>query len=335
MIQKSGKTSTTSPIKRGTTGDNASVTYYWAYDSNVVPEFGYFTISKIDTLDSSTIHIGYFNDKRKVTVGDMIVYSDKSLTRNFIVIYVDDSSIISNTYVKTIGSYSTGYDDYFNNLSIDFSFVPQTFTETILSGGLTVVANPFTQDGTVERAIGYTNMLLRTQIKSTNKKTFGKIKITLEFYINNISPAMDTIMMEMFNNHNFPSNYTEQTGVNELMDVKTYRGYIGAYHMWLRDWEFSGDNVCIRDFDNEKLDNFTIILKDFNEYTEDTEKEIINTINKKLLHQHIITHIDSDEESTERTIVDFDYKCFLFVYVPTVRGDYIKKCLGEVTLPAE
>jgi hypothetical protein len=122
---------------------------------------------------------------------------------------------------------------------------------------------------------------------------------------------------------------------NEVVWTKTYRGYVNAYHRGKQQYNKMYPNIRLDNYDNEKLDNFVIVLKDLGRNNNDTRISGEETLNKNLLHQHCVTNIkySGGTETKYEEYKDFYYKCYLFVYVPINSMSYTKRCLGEVKLP--
>lgn len=280
-MERNGIISTTPPIVNGTNGVDASKTFYWTseHSNNIV--MTYFNIIKIDGHEEN-IQIGkIYGDGKNPSVGDQIVYSETDKTRFFIITNVSGTNVETETLSEWRSDPSVpGTNTERANIDIDISFTVVNLNEKFASddqGDKSLSENISTRSS---------GILLNTVISSNNRMALGETKITLEFYNPLSSPAMDTMMLNFFDQYNRQPNTSVIT--NHTNFSKTYRGYINTYSRVARDYKtnYVGSTkypVALNNFDNEKLDNFVIIAKDFNDSKDNSVHVNQSTINRNSL----------------------------------------------------
>lgn len=123
-------------------------------------------------------------------------------------------------------------------------------------------------------SIGYG---FRFNVTARNAPTLGHFRIQLEFNTMLQSPAMDTIIAERFvdpstaiNSNIVMEEQQQERAVGQYNREKlTFRGYMGNYSCSSKQPNYNVyppiEGGGSYNFDHEKLDNFTVIIKDFNE----------------------------------------------------------------------
>lgn len=158
----------------------------------------------------------------------------------------------------------------------------------------------------------------RFNVTSRTAQTLGHFRVQLEFNTNLQSPAMDTIIAEKFIdpstmiNRNLSAEGQPEIPLDQYnMEKLTFRGYIGNYSCSAKQ----GGGTY--NFDNEKLDNFTVIIKDFDEGTKDRNFSKDICIPKSVL---------KDARS-----LGHPYTCKIYGYVNTHDKIYHKIYIGDLT----
>lgn len=139
---------------------------------------------------------------------------------------------------------------------------------------------------------------LRFNVTSKNSNTLGNFRIQLEFNTDLASPAMDTIIAQRF-----------VAPDSEIPEKMTFRGYMGKYSCL--------EEVGTYNFDNEKLDNFTVIIKDYND-----------GLDSKNFSKDICIPRGVLEEARDK---GFPYTCKIYGYVNLHDDTYTKVYIGDMS----
>ena len=115
----------------------------------------------------------------------------------------------------------------------------------------------------------------------------GKIKVTLEFINEYCSPAHDTMMMHLFDGYN--TKYSTRYQGHYEYRAKTYRGLLTAYNRLARTYKlyykdsYAHTKKDLNNYDEEKIDNFTYVIKDFNESIDSSTHTCQNVLKRDML----------------------------------------------------
>lgn len=278
-MKKNGIISTTTPVKNGSAGGNASKTFYWTSDPNPYIIAPTFNIVEIDGAEDDISIGNMYGAGVSPSVDDQIVYSESGKTRTFIITKVFES----NVHVKTLGLWNAPIpnvvpDDY-SDLDVNVTFEAvnlDEYFEPDEQGDNKLEANLYRKSS---------DILLNTVVTSNGRK-LGKTKVTLEFYSPLSSPAMDTMLLNFFDVYN--TQPVTRVDDGDSTYTETYRGYVNTYSRVPRTYKAyyegtSNPKVALTNFDNEKVDNFVILVKDFDESADNTVHVAQTTLNRNLL----------------------------------------------------
>jgi len=210
---------------------------------------------------------------------DYIIFATNNHTYLLYIITVDNET--QNGWTVTtelIDQWDTDIEDPDDPEIIDVTIgiINRLITRTYMTRGLST--NPILDQDNM-KITGYADNAkngiieygFRFNVTSRNSETLGHFRIQLEFNTNLQSPAMDTIIAERFidpstmiiNNIIMEDEHQERELEHYDKEKLTFRGYMGNYSCSAKQGGGSYN------FDREKLDNFTVIIKDFNEGTKD------------------------------------------------------------------
>lgn len=189
---------------------------------------------------------------------------------------------------------------------------------------------------------------LAFQVYTKNLNPIGNYKITMEFNTDWQSPAVDTMIVSKFalpeeyaidTSNNFRKRFVGYDGngnpimgnpgftqsaikVGETGELLTFRGYLSNYTLGYRDTDIDGNiiNGCITEnFDDEKLDNFEIIIKNY-------EDGIGTTMYNSDVFIPGIVLLNAWAKNN-----NYKYRCNLYLYIENTNGTIDKAFLGDFT----
>lgn len=297
----SGACSTFLPGVPGDPGNRGAATFLGSVD--VPPESGERTISfNIPGLHDTTITIPVKYDEIAPKELDYIIYAE--LGHTFLVYInnvLEETQDGWNVEVTLIDHWVTHANAQEGQDTIDVTIgcIVSQITHPYLKNQHTMVQIPLVMlplgsndpeaFGVIDNpAIDPITYVARFSVTSRTDTPLGDFRIQLEFNTDQSSPAMDTIIAQKFSTGNRPI---------QNQDKLTFRGYMGNY-----SGSITGQDRT-NNFDNEKLDNFCMIIKDFNEGVNE-------------MHFWKDSRIPEDVLKDAR-INGFKYKCKIYGYVKT------------------
>jgi hypothetical protein len=253
----SGACSTFIPGKNGETGNRGAMTFIGSTDylptdiAQSVIRFYHPNGSNTESIILNTYQI----DPMPY---DYIIYAENHHTYLMYIISVEHIPsqepvqvwLATTELIDQWDYYLTPEDE--DTIDVTVGCIGRQLTIPYMTNGLS--NNPVIEQGGLSIK-GYADNIIqvsmdygfRFNVTSRNSDTLGPFRIQLEFNTTQQSPAMDTIIASKFTQSNIKN------------DLLTFRGYMGNYSCK------SDVNGGSYNFDNEKLDNFTVIIKDFKE----------------------------------------------------------------------
>ena len=299
-ISKSGQTSIFLPGSRGNSGRRGNITYFSTEKASSDPgsiSFDYEdeSYSVNNTLTDTS------GNPLTPTPGDYIMLANQS--NNTVTMFLVESA---DSYRVTVS--------FIDKINVQYNI------NDIAPSDITIIANGTTSPltkmvsfkelsaiGAVQFPDGYkvnSNTKLKFSFKTKiSNGTLGKYRIVLEFITQNTSPAMCSNIARKFNKQNISNLYTKLGG----SDLCDYRGYLYLYDR---------ENAIEKNypnFDNEYLDNFELIIKDYNEGVGSQEFTKYVNIQSSVIFEN-------------------DYKCYAYIYLPSTTGLSEKCIIGEINL---
>ena len=285
-------------------GDDAHVTYYW--NSSETPTES--NIMVVTFSDGSVANVGNIYD-REVKTGDTLVYAKENNTS----VYRLTSTGSNTCNAEYIEDWKFEYTPQEISIDIDFDFL--TTDEYLILTEEYVDTRTDAVNNNLSLTMKYNDdILFRVKVQAIKPTVLQHCMLTLEFYTNNISPAMCSILPNCFDSSNLYSD-----GGNYIRsEYKTYRGYLRGYLRTDPDNETRG-------FDDEKLDNFIVRIMDYDDcvfpgtITHRTEYTKNIEINRNLLSYNSYNPVLGN--------YNVEYSCYLFMYVPVRDYNVFEKVL--------
>ena len=337
--QINGKTSTFIPGSNGDSGSRAIYTFYASVKEERDQQSQYF-IYKRDPTDPSTnisVKNPFSGSDEYPGIFDYIIYVDNNNTY----LYMITDKRLVNGQIETSGELIDKWETKTNNPIIDnnidieitcerktisyYPFIATNFYPTIRTQ-----YNPdeYNNDFKIDSGINTKNkILLEGDIDQNNTthqdssscfsfkienrdstKTIGSYKIVIEFFTDLISPAMDGVIANKFKPVNLSQEITDRSG-----DNITFRGYLMNYASNTAVNKEAWTELFI-----EKLDNFEITIKDFNDGVGQTSYESDIILPRNVLRQAY--EIDDTDDHK------YKYNCYMYAYVHNyINPDIIEK----------
>jgi len=297
----SGQTSTALPGNRGASGARGNITFF---------------STEKESTESTAIIFTYNGDVYSIkntfgseypTVGDYIMFANPT------------SNEVSMFIIERTNGYNVSVS-FIDKIVIQHNIADMSPTDIIITasgttGSLPIMASmkeiAMKEPGEQKLDPYKYTLGSNTNIKFSFKTkvvsgTLGKYRITLEFITPNTSPAMDSVISTKFNRSDVKDKY-DRLGA---LDVCTYRGYPYMY-----DRERCDGSDKYPHFDDEKLDNFELIIKDYDEGIGSQEfTKIVNMQSSVILNE------------------ENKYKCYAYIYIPSTSGLSAKCIIGEINI---
>ena len=274
-------------------GDDAPVTYYW--NSSDTPTGSH--IITVTFSGGNVVNVGNIYN-REVKTGDILIYT----TENNTSVYKLTSTGSNACTAELIEDWNFTYTP--QEISIDIDFDIETSKEQFTLNEVYIDTTAEAVDGIIPLNVkDDSNLLFRVDVKAVKPSVLQYCMLTLEFYTNNISPAMCSILPNCFDSTNF---YSGSQNYNRY-DYKTYRGYLRGYLRTNPDNETRG-------FDDEKLDNFIVRLMDYKDCIDpSTEKHRTEYTKGIEINKMLLSYNTQNPNSGDYNV---KYSCYLFIYVP-------------------
>jgi hypothetical protein len=328
-IYNHGVTSTSMPGINGANGQRANITYFsTAYDlQSAVSMFN-------ASINGNTVTIYNYQNIQPI-VNDYIVYSTydiiyltkiTSFQNNFCLTEILDTWINSKT--SSVSS-TTSSDDI--DISINLTNKLYNISTLDENADLTIDSKTFTALPIITTN---TKSVKSFVVVSKNDNKLGTYRIELEFVTDLVSPNMDSIIAPKF--------YRDNTNINRLeISSSYYRDLNQCNQMTLRgflnQYDRKEDNGILTsyhrqqkpvDFDIEYLENFSIILKDFNDGI--GSKSYITDI---IVPSEMIYRVTNNKKTNMGSPRTYEYRCFIYIYVMNSDGTtYNKQRIGEIQM---
>lgn len=325
-IYNHGVTSTTIPGINGANGERANITYFsTSYDLQSA------TSTFNASIGGNTVTI-YNYQNIQPTVNDYIVYSTydivylvkiTSFQNNFCSTEVLDTW--KNPKISGVSS-TTSSDDI--DISINLTNKIYNISTLDENADLTIDRKTFTA-----RPIITTNTksVKSFVVVSKNDNKLGTYRIELEFVTDLVSPNMDSIIAPKF--------YRDNTNIHTTSSLTYYRDLNQNNQMTLRgflnQYDRKEDNGILTsyhrqqspvDFDIEYLENFSIILKDFNDGVGSKSYSADIIVPSEMIYRVI-----NNKKTNWGSPRQYEYKCFVYIYVMNSDGKtYHKQRIGEI-----
>lgn len=311
IVYKNGNISTLMPQQTVKVGERAKETFFWTKNPF------------INTAEEYTINdtIGFHNvyDTITPTVGDYIVYTEAKNIYIYVIKNINGTKITADV----LDSIKIADVDVNDAASISISVtsvVKEIYVNDIDWNNLSVVEENAVYSKCNPIMISRkSNALNNFNVVSLNDNSLGSYKITLEFYTDLISPAMDSMIVSKFTDSSLDYTKSQEGTYIMVPDTScTYRGYFGMYTRRNRDRQLPPNinepTDWDIDFDAEKLDNFSIIIKDYDD-----------GIGKKSFNKDvpIIKKIFTEKAN---------YKCFCCIYTKNVDGTVNRSVMSEINV---
>ena len=352
IINESGSTSTFIPGGTGNPGKRAAVTFYGTYDEKSISNPITFRLN-----DSSVTISNIYGSSITPDIGDCIVYSKPNSTYLLYITekitggYIVNISNIWNTQqsnsdytsnielnVTCVNNISQIYHGFKSNIA-DKTFVSSDIDKAVFRGE----KDP--NSLYVKSVCGFTFF-----VTSLNSLPLGEYKLQIEFITDWTSPGMDTRIAKKFQtpkSYSDVSKYPTDTG-----EKCTLRGYITNYSCkgstkkystvtcsncgaitnitWINGWWANLCSACHQvypipknpdivseNFDDEKLDNFEVTIKDY-----------YDGIGEQSYQTTTFIPIDVLKNAYN---AGHPYKCLLYLYVDSTNGSKEKIFMRDMS----
>ena len=304
IINKSGSTSTFIPGGTGSSGKRAAVTFYGTYNEKPISDSITFRLNDRSVTISNIYGSSIIPDIGDCIVysepnNTYLLYITEKITGGYRV----NVSNIWNTQSSISGDQETDISNIelnvtcVNNIAQIYRGFKSNIADRILASS-DIDEAEFTREGPysslyVNSVCGFTFL-----VTSLNSLPLGEYKLQIEFITDWTSPGMDTRIAKKFQTQQLYSglsNYPTDTG-----EKCTLRGYITNYSckgstedyskvcpicggkttniLWIDGWWAKSCNSChhisplpknpevvSENFDDEKLDNFEVTIKDYSD----------------------------------------------------------------------
>ena len=351
IINKSGSTSTFIPGGTGNPGKRAAVTFYGTYDEKSISNPITFRLN-----DSSVTISNIYGSSITPDIGDCIVYSKPNSTYLLYITekitggYIVNISNIWNTQ-QSNSDYKSNIElnvTCVNNISQTYhGFKSNIADKTSVSSNIDKAVFRGEKDPNslyVKSVCGFTFF-----VTSLNSLPLGEYKLQIEFITDWISPGMDTRIAKKFQtpkSYSDVSEYPTDTG-----EKCTLRGYITNYSCkgstkeysnicpscgaitnitWINGWWEKLCSACHKvssipknpdivseNFDDEKLDNFEVTIKDY-----------YDGIGEQSYQTTTFIPIDVLKNAYN---AGHPYKCLLYLYVDSTNGSKEKIFMRDMS----
>lgn len=318
----SGMCSTFLPGKKGEEGDRAPVTFSGSSDSELGDTTIMFELPKHDSSIYITNTLGL-----SPIPYDYIIYAESGKTYLLYVTSILQSSIQSRTDVTVnimdVWETTASNPEEQGTINVSIGCIKRSITRKYLSRGVTTspeISNGYYVSGTVNiNRSGLIQYCFNFSVTSKNSQNLGNFKIQLEFNTTQSSPAMDTLIASKFtdplqNIENQINDEIEEADHGEratpsYTEKLTFRGYMGNYSCKSLNGTYN--------FDSEKLDDFTIIIKNYNDgiNSQNYTKDVYLPIN-----------VIKDARSNGHK-----YTCKIYGYLQSHDNIYNKLYIGDIT----
>lgn len=353
IINKSGSTSTFIPGGTGNSGKRAAVTFYGTYNEESASDTITFKLNDSSVTISNIYGSSITPDIDDCIVysepnNTYLLYITEKITGGYIV-------NISNIW-NTQSSQSSEQETDISNIELNVTCV-NNISQTYHGFKSNIVYEPDAYTDTAEfigkkdpdslyinSVCGFTFF-----VTSLNSLPLGEYKLQIEFITDWISPGMDTRIAKKFQAQQLYSgvlNYPTNTG-----EKCTLRGYITNYSckgsteeysricpicgnitniLWINEWWArscdrchnvsplpKNQEVASENFDDEKLDNFEVTIKDYSD-----------GIGEQSYQTTTFIPIDVLKNAYN---AGHPYKCLLYLYVDGTNGSKEKIFMRDMS----
>ena len=356
IINKSGSTSTFIPGGTGSSGKRAAVTFYGTYNEESTSDPITFILNDSSVTISNIYGSSITPDIGDCIVysepnNTYLLYIAEKITDGYIV----NISNIWNTQSSTSIEQETDISNIelnvtcVNNISQTYRGFKSNIVDRILT--TTDGANEAGFRGEKDPDSLYVNSVcgFTFLITSLNSLPLGEYKLQIEFITDWISPGMDTSIAKKFQTPKLYSGILDYP--TNLPEKCTLRGYITNYSckgstenyskicsscgsttniIWTNGWWASSCSKCHQttplpknpevvseNFDDEKLDNFEVTIKDYSDGR--GEQSYLTT-----------TFIPIDVLKNAYN-AKHPYKCLLYLYVDSTNGSKEKIFMRDMS----
>ena len=321
-IIQSGSTSTFIPGSNGKSGLRSNVTFFCCENSTRTGT--YFTA----LLNNEEVNIySQYQDVNVPIEDDYIIYSKDNITYSFRVTG-EKSGSVYKTEMQTMWETQTQSEGSSTDISsIDLSISCETKESFTYRGFVQKMCN--TQPSTIldssiiyskldenyNNLSGYSYPCFKFKIDSLNNIPLGTYKIQIEFNTTLQSPGMDSRIANKFTNpesYEYPSD-TRPQEINEKM---SFRGYASNYSC--KGYDSNNPSSASFNFDDEKLDNFIITIKDYN----DGVGRYSYTSDEIFIPKEVLLNVK---------YTGHKYRCDMYIYINGINGSFDKVWMQDLT----
>lgn len=307
-----GKISVGVPGKQGDLGSSASHTFYGDSSTHVSAGF--------EILDKNNQKIGNVNKPSgvNVNVNDSVLYkTDKGIVLyniisqkspvTFIVEDVDD-------FVPNISEFNENDDIDDIDITVHINPINNSLPvirsdhvtlsapqSQVATGVFSYITQPSLQEAYLSDSINF-------YIESNNGRKLNGYRIMLEFSTNFTSPGVDGILSNKFQETD--QGFSPALGDSSINVYPTsLRGCAADYSNVQGQFPY----IKLMNFDNENLENFYLLIKDFKDGENDTG--FIKNVN--LMYEPLVGR---------------KYECSIIIFVKTANGFYEKRYIGSLNV---